>query len=227
MKNFKIIIKSMVVIGAFITFMFNTTSMVSKAADLKSDASLVNELKEVNEFDVLKSINEDYKFWLNIENTQIDYPIVQSNDNEFYLNNDFKKEESKSGVPFVDFRNNALEDKNTILYGHNMKNGSMFASLKNFKDEEFFNANNKITIVTKEEVLTYEVFSVYVTENTTSYLKVNFEDNEFESYLNNSIAKSMFKSNVSVNKEDKIITLSTCDYTFEDARLVVQAKLVK
>lgn len=200
--------------------------VTAKASDLKESEQTIAQLKLDTKTDTLKSKNEDYRFWLNVEDTRIDYPVVQSKDNNFYLNKNFYKEDNIAGTPFMDYRNDFLNDKNTILYAHHMKNGTMFGDLMKFKDEYFFNQNHKITIEMNGDINVFEVFSVYVTEATTDYLKVNFSENEYENYLNTAVKKSMFKSDVQVSKDDKIITFSTCSYEFKNARTVVHAKLV-
>lgn len=221
------VITNLVRIIAIAGLVLSCKGIVVKAIDLKKSEQTVNELKIDTKTETLKSKNEDYRFWLKVEGTQIDYPVVQAEDNDFYLSRDFNKEESIAGTPFLDYRNDSLNDKNTILYAHHMKNGSMFGELKKFKDEDFFKSNKKVTIEMNGEINTYEVFSVYVTAGTTDYLKVDFFENEYEEYLNNAIEKSMYKSEVKVDKDDKIVTFSTCSYEFENARTVVHAKLVK
>ena len=221
------ILTNLVRIIAIAGLVLSCKGIAVKAIDLNKSEKTVSELKVDKKTEKLKSKNEDYRFWLKVEGTQIDYPVVQAEDNDFYIKRDFNKEESIAGTPFLDYRNNSLNDKNTIIYAHHMRNGSMFGELKKFKSEDFFNQNNKVTVEINGKVNTYEVFSVYVTAGTTDYLKVDFLDNEYQEYLNNAIEKSMYDSKVEVNKDDKIITFSTCSYEFKDARTVVHAKLVK
>lgn len=221
------ILTNLVRIIAITGLVLSCKGIAVKAIDLNKSEKTVSELKVDKKTEKLKSKNEDYRFWIKVEGTQIDYPVVQSEDNDFYIKRDFNKEESIAGTPFLDYRNNSLNDKNTIIYAHHMRNGSMFGELKKFKNEDFFNQNNKVTVEINGKVNTYEVFSVYVTAGTTDYLKVDFLDNEYQEYLNTAIEKSMYDSKVEVNKDDKIITFSTCSYEFEDARTVVHAKLVK
>lgn len=222
MKKIKLILNIMLV--AILVLAGSKLSV--RAFELKKSEDLRNELKTISESEILKSKNEDYRFWLNVDGTKVDYPVLQSIDNDFYLNHDFKKEASKSGSVVLDFRNDSLNDKNTIIYAHNMKDGSMFGDLKEFKKEEFFNNHGKITINNNDEISTYEIFSVYVRDNSTDYLKVDFEGDEFEEYLNDIQERSMHKSDVEVNTDDKIITFSTCSYEFKNARLVIHAKLI-
>ena len=95
------------------------------------------------------------------------------------------------------------------------------------KNKEFFNQNNMVTIEIDGQIRNYEVFSVYVTEATTDYLKTQFLEGEFSNYLNTALEKSIYKKDIDVNSEDSIITFSTCSYEFKNARTVVHAKLVK
>lgn len=174
----------------------------------------------------LISTNEDYRFWLKINNTNIDYPVVQGKDNDFYLKHDFFKSKSASGSIFLDYRVNN-ESKNTVIYGHNMKNGSMFADIKLFKDEKFFNENKFITIEKNNKQYIYEIFSVYYIDGkNVDYLQCNFNsDKEFDDFIHRIKERSLFKSNKELNSND-IITLSTCSYEGKNFRTAVHAQLI-
>ena len=164
--------------------------------------------------------------WIQIPNTEINYPVVQTDDNEYYLKHSFKKEINISGTVFVDYRNNIDEDRNLILYGHNMRNGTMFNNLTNFKEESFFNNNNIINIVRNNILYQYEVFSVYVEDESKVNIETEFIDNEaFASYVLNEGSKSMFNKDIEISNEDKIITLVTCSYEYTGARTILVAKL--
>lgn len=177
--------------------------------------------------DSLSSQNEDFRFWLKIDNTKINYPVVQGNDNDFYLKHDFFKEESISGSVFLDYRVNK-DSKNAIIYGHNMKDGSIFKDVELFKDEKFFNNNKFINITKDNKEYVYEVFSVYyLSGEKTSHLQTNFNsDKEFSDYLNTVKENSLFQSEKEINLND-IITLSTCSYEGKNFRTVVHAQLVE
>lgn len=179
----------------------------------------------------LTSINGDIKAWINVANTNIDYAVVQASDNDYYLRRSIYKKYSYSGSIFMDYRCNIWDEskKNIIIYGHNMKSGSMFHQLEKFKKEDFFkDESNIITLYTSEGTITARVFSVYVTDTSFNYLFVSFSNDEaYKEYLDSIVAKSMFTSPVSVFTEDRIITLSTCDYDFDDARLVIHAKIIE
>ena len=188
--------------------------------------NLIREEKE--ESDNLFEKNIDYRGWIKIDNTNINYPILQGQDNEEYLYKDINNEYIVSGSIFMNYLNNGFDDQNTVLFGHNMKNGTMFANLKKYKEEDFFYNNNDIEIeLSNGQYLKYKVFSVYITDINDNYTKTSFEDkDEYKEFLERIKNKSIYKSDISVNENDKIITLSTCSYEFDDARLVVTGKLI-
>lgn len=177
--------------------------------------------------DSLSSQNEDFRFWMNINNTKIDYPVLQGKDNDFYLKHDFFKKESISGSIFLDYRVNS-ESKNSIIYGHNMRNGSMFKDIELFKNKEFFNNNKFIKINKDGKEYLYKVFSVYyISGENTDYLKTNFDsDADFAKYLDNVKSKSLFNNDEKLSLND-ILTLSTCSYEGENFRTVVHAQLIE
>ena len=174
----------------------------------------------------LKSINNNYEMWIEIPNTKINYPIVQGKDNEYYLKHNFKNESNMSGTIFVDYRNNIDEDKNIIVYGHNMRNGTMFNNITKFKEESFFNNNNTINIIRNNILYQYEIFSIYVEDESKVSLEIEFTDNDaFVNYALNEASKSMYNKNIIITEEDKIITLVTCSYEYTGARTILVGKL--
>lgn len=172
---------------------------------------------------------EDYRGWIKIDNTNINYPIVQGKDNLFYLDKDINKNYLSSGSIFMNYLNHGFNDENTVLFGHHMRNKTMFAQLKKYKEKEFFYGDNDIVIeVENDKVLKYKVFSAYVTDSKDNYIKTNFDDkDQYKEFLEDIKNKSQYKSDIDVNENDKIITLSTCSYEFNDARMVVHGKLLK
>ena len=172
---------------------------------------------------------EDYRGWIKIDNTNINYPIVQGKDNSFYLDKDINKNYLSSGSIFMNYLNHGFNDENTVLFGHHMRNKTMFAQLKKYKEKEFFYGNNDIVIeVENGKVLKYKVFSAYVTDAKDNYIKTNFDDkDQYKEFLEDIKNKSQYKLDIDVNENDKIITLSTCSYEFNDARMVVHGKLLK
>lgn len=187
-------------------------------------------IQQLNTYNSLKEMNSDYQFWITVDNTNIDYPVVQTNDNQYYLKRDFNKNKSNSGTIFMDTLNNFMTDKNVVLYGHNMRNKTMFNNITKFKDKNFFEQNNKITIknTSNGKEYIYEVFSVYHTDNNFNYNTVVFNENyTYEQYLEDIKKKSMYKKKIDVTTTDRIITLSTCSYEFKGAKTSIHAKLVE
>ncbi|GAA0739058.1 class B sortase [Clostridium oceanicum] len=186
-----------------------------------------------NKFDELVKKNPDFVGWLKINNTNINFPVVQGKDNKFYLDKDFYKKNNNSGSIFMDYKNKITNniknrDKNIIFYGHNMKSNTMFAELNKFTNKNFFMKNKYITFNTRTENLKFEIFSVYKTKSTENYRKINFvSEKQHENFLNKIKNNSLLKKNISLTHNDFIITLSTCAYDFDDARLVLHAKLIK
>lgn len=209
---------------------FSGYKIYTKLSEYKKADNVYTELRDKsqksNKDEELSSINSDYRFWLKVNNTNIDYPVVQGKDNDYYLNHDFNKDYLASGSIFMDYRNDFENDKSIIIYGHHMRNKTMFGELANFKDESFFNENNKIEIEYKGKTYTYEIFSVYIADSSEDFLEINFNnDSEYEDYLDTIVNKSLFKTNTNVTSKDKIITLYTCSYEFNGARTIVNAKL--
>lgn len=181
------------------------------------------------DFNELKTINESTKGWIKVNGTTINYPFVQSSDNEYYLNHSFDKSYNEAGWIFLDYRNNIVTlDKNTIIYGHGRLNKTMFGSLKNIINSDWYNNtdNHIIKMSTENENTLWQVFSVYRIPTTSDYLQINFSnDNVYISFLEKLKNRSIFNFNTTLNKDDKIITLSTCYNDFD--KVVMHAKLIK
>lgn len=177
----------------------------------------------------LKEINNDTKGWLKVNNTNINYPIVQGLDNKYYLTHSFNKSYNKFGWVFIDYRNDInLLNKNNIIYAHGLMNKTMFGTLKNVNKEDWLNnKNNHIINLNLENKNTlWKVFSIYTIKNTADYLIIDFDsDNDFISFSNMLIKRSIYKFNEKITKSDKILTLSTC-YT-KNIKIVLHAKLVQ
>lgn len=174
--------------------------------------------------------NSETVGWIKIEGTNINYPIVQHKDNDYYLEHDFYKRKTNVGWIFADYRNdlNTLNN-NTIIYGHNLINRTMFGEIPNFLKESWLNKKNKpyIKLSTKTTNSVWEIFSIYKTEPTVEYLQAQFNSIEnYKEFLNNITKKSKKNFNINVEPTDKIITLSTCDDT-GNYRVAVHAKLIK
>lgn len=177
----------------------------------------------------LKNMNNDTVGFIAVSGTDINYPIVQTKDNNYYLKHSFKKEKNKVGWIFADYRNNLENlDRNTVIYGHNMLDGTMFGTLKNtLKSNWISNKENYVVkLSTFTESTVWQVFSIYVIPVESYYININFNsDDEYEVWLSTMIRRSKYNFNVNVDVNDKILTLSTC-YS-NNTRMVMQAKLIK
>jgi len=178
------------------------------------------------DFTKLKEINKETVAWIKVEGTKIEYPVVKSNDNSYYLNHNFEKKYNNAGWIFMDYRNKLDgTDKNIIIYGHNMKDLSMFGTLKDALSEEWYNnkENKFITFITETETFTYEVFSIYQIKNEEYYITTQFKEGEYEKFLQTLKERSAKDFNVELTKDDTILTLSTCANN-NKYRVVLHAK---
>ena len=214
----------------------NILNEIYENENVSSDnISVDNDLKiEVENIDFNKLINKnpDTIGWIKVLGTDINYPVVQTNNNDFYLTHSFDKSYNKAGWIFADYINKNLKnnelDKNTIIYGHNRQNNSMFGTLSNvFKEEWLSNKENYyINFSTLNNNMVWEVFSTYTIEKEEYYIQSNFSsDEEYISFLNTIKNRSTYKYDVNISKEDKILTLSTCTNVGE-GRTVLHAKLI-
>ena len=223
--------KKIINVVLILAIIFSLYKVITKAVDYKESKNTYEKIQEVknniNNFsEELIKINEDYRMWIEVPNTNIDYPVVQGKDNDFYLNHDFNKKESSSGAIFMDYKNNIDKDKNIIIYGHNMRNKSMFQNLMKFKDEEFWKENNKIILTIDGKRYEYEIFSSYISNAKDIDLKTNFEnDDEYLKYIDDIRKKSIFHRDMNIKSNDRIITLSTCSYEKDDARMIIHGRL--
>lgn len=174
------------------------------------------------DFAALAQINPQVAGWLCIEGTQIQYPVVQGEDNSFYLKHRFDRTYSSAGCLFLDAAGQSdFLGHNNIVYGHYMKNGSMFSALKEYKHQEFYDAHPTGWLVTPMGSYQIRFFSGYVSDTAGSAWDLEFSDEGYGTWLAALTEKSCFKAQVVPTTEDRIITLSTCSYEFENARFVV------
>lgn len=195
--------------------------------EIQKNASLGKEVLRVD-FDILRGVNSQITAWITGCGGSIHYPVVQGGDNVFYLNHLIDRSENKNGSIFMDCRNvSDFTDRNTFIYGHNMRNGAMFAALANYGSQQYYNDHPALTLVTPEGTYSLQVFSGYVTPGTSdSYQMEYVDDADFQAYLDRVQSQSDFTPMVSVDASDRIVTLSTCTYDYEDARYVLHCKLV-
>lgn len=186
-------------------------------------------------FTELQKINPDLYAWIRIPNTMIDYPIAQypGDDNEYYLKHNMYKESAFAGCIYTEKLNKKdFSDPNTVLYGHNMLNGSMFRHLHKFRDKDFFDANPYIYIYLPERTLTYEIFAAYEYDYRHILNSFDFSDKkvfkEYLDYAQNPVNAMMANTRqMNVTTDDKIITLSTCLGDYATSRYLVQGVLIK
>ena len=182
------------------------------------------------DFNELLAKNSDTVGWIQVKGTNINYPIVQTTDNSYYLNHAFDKTSNDAGWVFMDYRNDAVNfNQNTILYAHSRLTGSMFGSLKNILESSWYtNKNNHIIrLSTPTENTMWQVFSVYTIPKESYYITPNFNNNEaYQEFLNTMKSRSEVEFSAEVNANDKILTLSTCKDNFGN-RVVMHAKLIK
>lgn len=199
--------------------------------------SIIGDTVEVDEetgetqidFAKLKQKNSDTVGWLKVNGTNVDYPIVQAVDNDYYMTRNFNKEDNVAGWLFVDYRMKLDgTDKNIVIYGHNMKDGSMFGDLKKkAKSKEWYNNEENLNIIfqTETEIRTYKVFSTYEKEKETYYTKASFASNEeYQTFLDTLKSRSVKDFGINLTTNDKILTLSTCASNSNN-RVVVHAVL--
>jgi sortase B len=183
------------------------------------------------QFQPLLAINQDIVGWLSIDGTEVDYPVLQAEDNEFYLTRNYKKEQTRAGSIFLDFRNRIDgTDRNTVIYGHRMKDDSMFGGLKKYLDKKYLDAHPVIYYDTLYGSYDLEIFSVYRTTADVNYIRTSFNsERDYAEFIEQSKGRSEYETGVHVSTDDRMVTLSTCDYALdpEEGRLVVQARLVE
>ena len=183
------------------------------------------------DLNALRQQNSDTRAWLQVTGTNINYPVVQTTNNEYYLKHSFDKSYNSAGWVFADFRNKLDgTDRNTIFYAHARSDGSMFGSLKNILSSSWVSDDNNFTVRTVNDSMSelWQVFSVYHVPTTSDYIQTDFHsDAEYLEWLNMLKARSSYKFNANMQASDKIITLSTCYGVTNSERVVMHARLIK
>ncbi len=185
-------------------------------------------LEDVN-LEALEKKNSDTVAWISVDGTSINYPVVQSTDNDYYLKHSFMKSKTLNGWIFMDYRNNPyMEDKNTVFYGHNLPNKTAFGSLENIFTKDWLdNSNKSIIILNGDKKYYYRVFSAYYTTPEVYYLQRDFNSlDEYKEFLKTIVSRNILDIDTEVTVSDQIITLSTCN-DGSSGRKVVHAKLIK
>lgn len=248
-KKLKLKKDNIILIILVVVFLFATTKIILFVVDLNTNKSdnkkLVDEVidKKVDEteekedsekidFDKLLSINDDTIGWIRFNNDKVNNVIVHTTDNSYYLNHNFNKKKNQAGTIFMDYRNTSFDDKNVVLFGHNMTDNTMFGSLKDVFKDDFFKKkeNNYIKVYNKDnELLTYQIFSYYIIEKEEYYITTSFSnDDEFSKFIDTIRKRSKKKFDIDVNLADKILTLSSCEgFGGTTKRRVISAKRIE
>lgn len=177
----------------------------------------------VVDFEALAEINPDIVAWIYIEDTPINYPVVQGADNQYYLNHLFDGKWNSAGCIFLDSRNRPdFSDWNSIIYGHHMKNGTMFTGLTAYKKQEYYNDHFIALLLTPDKNYEIEIFAGYVASVQDEIWKIGFpSDQDFAEWMDKTKERSCFRSKIIPAVTDRILVLSTCSYEFNDARFVL------
>lgn len=190
----------------------------------------------LDEYKMLYSLNQKLIGWIKIDDTYIDYPVLQTSNNEYYMNHNFDQEQDNNGSIFLDMDCSILpRSTNLILYGHHMRSGRMFGQLNKYGSEEFYNKHKYIQFDTIYEKGTYEVMYVFrskiyeeseIVFKYYQFIDTNSET-EFDSYMREMAEMSLYDTGVTAEYGDELLTLSTCDYYTDYGRFVVVAKKIK
>lgn len=183
------------------------------------------------DFAKLKQINADAIGWIVFNDPYVNNPLVQTHDNSYYLKHSFMKKENAAGCLFMDCRNESFDDRNVVIYGHNMLDRTMFGSLKDVFQEKFWEGSERDIIRitdTEQHLRKYKIFSYYIVEEEDYYITTSFPDAAaYAGFLREITARSFQKSDVTVTSDDHILTLSTCaGATGTNKRRVIHAKLI-
>lgn len=222
-----------------VTFAVSTYFIATNQIESKEQKEIFNDIVSVietesnndddklNGYMELKSQNADFIGWIKIDDTNINYPVMQSSTPNFYLKKNFNKAYSDYGTPYISELCNVDKSDNLIIYAHNMKNHQMFGDLEKYKSKDFYNSHKYIQFDTLNNQGTYEIISVF---KTTAYdfdyqNYTDFADEEqFNTFMNKCKSLSLYETETNSVYGDKLITLSTCEYSQKDGRLVVVAK---
>lgn len=238
-KKFRIIIVLLLILIFSFGLIYSLINIFNWKIDVDKNNNIIKELRnniKINEedkeykvdFKSLKEQNSDTVCYLKVNGTKIDYVVVKGEDNSYYLNHNFNKEYNSAGWIFMDYHNNLVDDRNIVIYGHNMRDGSMFGSLDSTLKKEWQEDKNnqKIMLIKEDGTYYYQVFSTYTIEPEEYYIKTDFSSSDnFYSFIKELKSRSNYDYNVEVNENDKILTLSSCTNSGKN-RVVLHAKLI-
>ncbi len=230
------LIRIIIFVICLLIFIFSVVNLLRWAIYNKKSANLIQDIRDQSfteeiasnkneianpvNFEDLKKINEDVVAWIKIADTTVNYPIVQSQDNEYYLQRDLNKRYSTCGWIFMNFKNNSnFTDRNTTIFGHNIKSGLMFKDLLKIYKNELGN-DVTIEIYTEHEKMEFAVYSSYMIEPEEYATQVLTTEEQEEKYISEILKRSSITYNIVPTKKDKLITLSTCDNSGQNRILI-------
>jgi sortase B len=180
------------------------------------------------DFTAINEVNNEINAWLILDDTDINYPIVQAPDNDYYLTRTAERKKNANGALFLDFRVHAdFSDFNNVIYGHNMKSGKMFGTLVKFKEKEFWDSHATGTLYTPGKTYGLELFAVAITSHISAYYGYAFvSPSEREAHLQMIKNTAKYYRDVGITEKDRILALSTCSYEYKNARTLVLFKIV-
>lgn len=246
-------IRRYVQIICIIVFIISITVIIYSVITLNNEKQEYNEVLDNVEIDksqiteektermlqveALKAENNEIIGWIEIEGTNINYPVLQGKDNEYYMTHTYQKEHSKNGSIFLDKNYDwNLPSSNLLIYGHNNRNGTMFEDLIKYKEEEFYKEHPIIRFTTASEDCEYEIIAVFLSrvyykdeKNVFRYYYfINAEnEQEYNEYVQNCKKASLYDTGKTAEYGEQLLTLSTCEYSQTDGRLAVVAKKIK
>ena len=217
-----------------IIYLYNKNNNILNDIVIDTTKIANNKTERMLQVEELKKENEDVVGWLQIEDSNINFPVLQGSDNEYYITHNYKKEKSKDGAIFLDKDYNwDIPSSNLLIYGHNNKNGNMFQELLNYKEESYYLKHPIIKFTTINEDSNYEIISVFLSrvyyKNEKDvfryyyFINANNEE-EYNNYVSESKKASLYDTGKTAKYGDQLLTLSTCEYTQEDGRFVVIAR---
>lgn len=191
------------------------------------------EVRQVDKADV-ENFKKNVIGWIDIEGTNIDYPVVQAEDNEYYLDRNYKGEKDAYGSIYMDFRNVSVpRDDNIIIYGHKIRDGSMFSDLAKYTNsgtyKDYFENKDIISLEYNGEKTNWEIYSAYVInlDKEDYYLYTIYKDREkYKSFIEETKERSMLTKDIEITEEDTIISLVTCNFWYDNARVIIHGKLI-
>lgn len=180
------------------------------------------------DFTALRELNPGIVGWIKAEGAGIDYPVMRADNNDYYLTHLYDGTKNSSGSIFMDYRNNpSLEDRNLVIYGHHMKNGTMFAALEEYKAQDFYEVNPYMTLYTPDGDYRIELICGTIEDGNRGFMQFDFPDDQaLISYVEGFRSRSMFTSEVQLQPGDRIISLCTCSYEWANARFMLIGRLV-